>query len=561
MTWLACHVVIQMSGTQSKDELADKNKVIIAGSRSFENYIPLVDASVSEYVAGVINESGFRVETAVSGTARGADRAGEQWAEMAGVPVIEMPADWDARGRQAGPIRNKEMAEVADQAIILWDGESSGSESMIQIARDELDAENVHVHLFKEDDPLGSQDGDDDDDGDGPSGDEPDGRAEQVTLVDSVQELDGVGPVLGGRLHRAGISKVQHVVHRGVDSLTSVEGVGETKAKRLVGQAQAVQHRAEEQRPDDVGPKHDRPDGWVGKLGVLFGSVGQGQYKQWPANIEQNPDRMVGDALEYFGLTVDDESVIGYQQVRRNTDFGANGGGAVRNWVDRLQSSPNKPDVGRKLFRTPWDKYRDWCADLDNRSREERPSTRERTPLTELPDRFDIQTASDVESWMPAAERDFELLEWADEVVVPVAGPYTEMFLDRASEVGTPVHVWFEIDEYGNLVPWSQSPDVSDAEQTTIGEHETVANQGVLVRCKCGVTAILDDENDKTECANCEQRLDTETCAENLGQPAGSDVADDENALEIGVTTRDEHWPDGDETGGRGAGRMEDRYN
>ena len=74
----------------------------------------------------------------ISGTARGADRIGERWAESRDIEVIRMPADWATHGRSAGYIRNREMAEIADRVFIFWDGVSRGSKHMHDIAK-ELD--------------------------------------------------------------------------------------------------------------------------------------------------------------------------------------------------------------------------------------------------------------------------------------------------------------------------------------------------------------------------------------------------------------------------------------
>ena len=45
------------------------------------------------------------------------------------------PADWDKHGKAAGPIRNAEMAEVADALIAFWDGQSRGTANMISLAK------------------------------------------------------------------------------------------------------------------------------------------------------------------------------------------------------------------------------------------------------------------------------------------------------------------------------------------------------------------------------------------------------------------------------------------
>lgn len=98
-------------------------KVIIAGSRGIEDYKLVVDT---------INRSGYNITEVVSGCARGPDRLGERWAVANDVPIKEMPADFAKYGKSAGPRRNKEMAEYADAAIIIWDGKSCGTRNMIE---------------------------------------------------------------------------------------------------------------------------------------------------------------------------------------------------------------------------------------------------------------------------------------------------------------------------------------------------------------------------------------------------------------------------------------------
>jgi glycerophosphoryl diester phosphodiesterase len=101
-------------------------KVIIAGSRS------ITDITV---VAAAISCSGYQLNEVVSGTARGVDRLGEQYAQLHNIPVVRFPADWDRYGRSAGYRRNEEMARYADALVAVWDGVSRGTQHMIDIAR------------------------------------------------------------------------------------------------------------------------------------------------------------------------------------------------------------------------------------------------------------------------------------------------------------------------------------------------------------------------------------------------------------------------------------------
>lgn len=114
-------------------------KVIIAGSRDFNDYRVLTKA---------IMKSGLKIEEVVCGMARGVDLLGKQWADQRGIYVKEFPADWNAHGRRAGPIRNAEMAKYADALIAIWDGESKGTANMISQAR--LKNLKVFVYLVGE---------------------------------------------------------------------------------------------------------------------------------------------------------------------------------------------------------------------------------------------------------------------------------------------------------------------------------------------------------------------------------------------------------------------------
>lgn len=66
---------------------------------------------------------------------RGADRIGEQYAKENGLKKTIFKAEWGKYGRAAGPIRNEEMAKIADCVICFWDGKSAGTKSMINLAK------------------------------------------------------------------------------------------------------------------------------------------------------------------------------------------------------------------------------------------------------------------------------------------------------------------------------------------------------------------------------------------------------------------------------------------
>ena len=103
--------------------------VIIAGGRTISD---------PALVERAVRESGFDVTRVICGGAPGVDTLGEKWAEANGVPVDKYPAAWATYGKAAGPLRNAQMARAAKEAggalILIWDGESRGSASMLQEA-------------------------------------------------------------------------------------------------------------------------------------------------------------------------------------------------------------------------------------------------------------------------------------------------------------------------------------------------------------------------------------------------------------------------------------------
>ena len=106
-------------------------RVIIAGCRNFYNYVTLKERC--EYY--LQNKMKTHNVIIVSGHAPGADSLGEKFAADHNLQCELHPADWKHHGKAAGPIRNEEMAEIADALIAFWDGQSRGTKSMIGLAK------------------------------------------------------------------------------------------------------------------------------------------------------------------------------------------------------------------------------------------------------------------------------------------------------------------------------------------------------------------------------------------------------------------------------------------
>ena len=103
-------------------------KIIVAGSR--------VCTTRNDYekVKNELNK--MTITEIVSGGAVGADRLGEFYAQENNIKITRFLPDWSV-GRSAGPIRNRTMALYGDMLIVIWDGHSRGSQSMIRCANEQ----------------------------------------------------------------------------------------------------------------------------------------------------------------------------------------------------------------------------------------------------------------------------------------------------------------------------------------------------------------------------------------------------------------------------------------
>lgn len=113
-------------------------KTIIAGSRTILDY-PTVERAIlsAPFVS--------RITTVFSGMASGVDILGFRWATGKKIPIRRFVPEWDKLGKQAGFIRNAEMATFADAAIVVWDGRSGGTKQLLAYMK-KLDPK-VELHL------------------------------------------------------------------------------------------------------------------------------------------------------------------------------------------------------------------------------------------------------------------------------------------------------------------------------------------------------------------------------------------------------------------------------
>lgn len=102
-------------------------KLIVCGGRSYKF------KKEENLLLSYINER-YGVTEIVSGGATGADKAGEEWGNLRGLPIKQFLPDW-SKGKQGGPLRNQQMAEYADACVAFPGG--SGTKDMMERARKE----------------------------------------------------------------------------------------------------------------------------------------------------------------------------------------------------------------------------------------------------------------------------------------------------------------------------------------------------------------------------------------------------------------------------------------
>lgn len=105
------------------------SNIVVTGSRSWRNG-EKVDDALDLCLA--FN----RRMRLIQGGAAGADRLAYEWAQDRGVDCETFAPDYSRPSPQRYHERNDRMLDKADQVIAFWDGESRGTKSVIDKARD-----------------------------------------------------------------------------------------------------------------------------------------------------------------------------------------------------------------------------------------------------------------------------------------------------------------------------------------------------------------------------------------------------------------------------------------
>jgi hypothetical protein len=103
-------------------------RCIVAGTRHYDNmreFHETVCDQLREFDAPVLFISGA--------ASTGADDLIIRWCRRFSYPCLEMPANWNT-GKGAGYARNEEMAKLATHLLAFYDGQSPGTQHMIDCA-------------------------------------------------------------------------------------------------------------------------------------------------------------------------------------------------------------------------------------------------------------------------------------------------------------------------------------------------------------------------------------------------------------------------------------------
>lgn len=75
------------------------------------------------------------IEALAHGGASGADALADAFCKRCGVPVDVFPADWDAHGKAAGPLRNQRMLDTFKPELVVAFAGGKGTMNCVKEAR------------------------------------------------------------------------------------------------------------------------------------------------------------------------------------------------------------------------------------------------------------------------------------------------------------------------------------------------------------------------------------------------------------------------------------------
>ncbi len=110
-------------------------RIVVSGSRHITD-----DRAVEKILSSYIAVK----DLVITGGCRGVDKIAHDYARRYFADTEVFEADWDANGKAAGPIRNREMMRDAGMLVAIWDGKSRGAKNAIDEARKQLVETHIH---------------------------------------------------------------------------------------------------------------------------------------------------------------------------------------------------------------------------------------------------------------------------------------------------------------------------------------------------------------------------------------------------------------------------------
>lgn len=88
-------------------------RVIVTGGRDYDDALKVFQALDS------LNNVRGPIKAIIQGGAHGADELARSWAKLNQIPIETFAADWQGRGRRAGPERNSVMLAASAPDIVV----------------------------------------------------------------------------------------------------------------------------------------------------------------------------------------------------------------------------------------------------------------------------------------------------------------------------------------------------------------------------------------------------------------------------------------------------------
>jgi len=103
-------------------------RVLVCGGRRFSDAQRL-----GAFLGGV--ERLYKITAIIHGGASGADFLAGKYAEWRNIDTVVFPAEWDLRGKAAGPLRNQRMIDEGKPDLVIAFPGGRGTADMIRRAK------------------------------------------------------------------------------------------------------------------------------------------------------------------------------------------------------------------------------------------------------------------------------------------------------------------------------------------------------------------------------------------------------------------------------------------